>query len=116
MKLESTALLVQEKKVQNRFSTWLLGQQSWISDQNEFKAVFDLQVTQYFLSNFESVDLSIQKFKIHVQDENCGNHLVFHIGTILAIFDLQVASMISTKFQVNWPVGSGEEVKNRFSR
>ena len=26
----------QDKKVQNRFSTWLLGQPSWISDQNDF--------------------------------------------------------------------------------
>ena len=33
---ESTSLLVQEKKVQNRFSTWLLGRPSWISDQNDF--------------------------------------------------------------------------------
>ena len=24
--------------------------------------------------------------------------------------------MLPTKFQVNWPFGSGEEVKNRFSR
>ena len=34
----------------------------------------------------------------------------------LAIFDLQVTLMLPTKFQVNWPLGSGEEVKNRFSR
>ena len=62
--------------------------------------------------------LSIQgkKFKIDFQDRNCGGHLVFQIGTILAIFDLQVTLMILTKFQVNWPFGSGKEVKNRFSR
>ena len=35
---------------------------------------------------------------------------------ILAIFDLQVTQMTPTKFRVNWPFGSGEEVKNRFSR
>ena len=59
--------------------------------------------------------LSIQeKFKIDFQDGNCGGHLVFPIGTLLAIY-LQVNSMILTKFQVNWPLGSGEEVKNRFS-
>ena len=117
MKFESTALLVQEKKVQNRFSTWLLGQQSWISDQNDFKVVFDLQVTQCFLSNFESMDLSFQekKFKIDFQDGNC-DYVVFHIGTILTFFDLQIVSMILTKFQVSWSVGSGEEAKNRFSR
>ena len=43
-------------------------------------------------------------------------HLGFLIGTILAIFDLQVTRMLPTKFQVNWPLGSGAEVKNRFSR
>ena len=39
-----------------------------------------------------------------------GGHLGFLLGSILAIFDLQV------KFQVNWPFTSGEETKNRFSR
>ena len=40
--------------------------------------------------------------------------LKFHIGTILAIFDLQVTPMLPSKFGVNWPLGSGEEGKNRF--
>ena len=35
---------------------------------------------------------------------------------ILAIFDLQVTLMHPSKFEVNWPFGSGEEAKNRFSR
>ena len=60
--------------------------------------------------------LSIQKFKLDFQDGNCGGHFAFPIGTILAIFDLQITLMILTKFQVNWPFGSGEEAKNRFSR
>ena len=62
--------------------------------------------------------LSIQekKFKLDFQDDNCGGFLVFPIGTILAIFDLQVTSMILTKFQVNWPYGSEKEEKNRFLR
>ena len=38
------------------------------------------------------------------------------IGTILATFDLQVTLMLPSKFGVNWPFGSGEEAKNRFSR
>ena len=38
------------------------------------------------------------------------------IGTILAIFDLHVTPMLPSKFGVNWPFSSGEEVKNRFSR
>ena len=34
----------------------------------------------------------------------------------LATFDLQVTPMLSSKFGVNWPLNSGEEAKNRFSR
>ena len=51
--------------------------------------------------------------KIDFQD---GGHLGFPIGTILAIFDLQVTPMLLSKFGVNWPFSSGEEAKNRFSR
>ena len=51
--------------------------------------------------------------KIDFQDD--GSHFEFPIQTILAIFDLQVTGMIHTKFRVNLPLGSGEEVKNRFS-
>ena len=55
--------------------------------------------------------LSIQKnkFKINFQDSNFGGHLVFPIGTILVIFDQQVTSITLTKFQDNWPFGSGAE-------
>ena len=39
------------------------------------------------------------------------------ISTILAIFDvILVTPMLPSKFGVNWPFGSGEEAKNRFSR
>ena len=54
-----------------------------------------------------------KKFKTDFQYGNfhdCGSH------KLLAIFDLQVTSMIPTNFEVNWPFGSGEEAKNRFSR
>ena len=50
------------------------------------------------------------------QDGCHDSHLGFPIGTILAIFDLQVNPMLPSKFGVNWPFGSGEEAKNRFSR
>ena len=50
------------------------------------------------------------------KDFQDGGYLGFQIGTILAIFYLQVTLMLPTKIQVNWPFGSGEEVKNRFSR
>ena len=80
-------------------------------------AIFDLQITPTLpIKCLESMDLSIQdkKFKIGFQDDNCGGHLVFPIGTILAAFDLQATSMILTKFQVSWPFTSGEEAKSRF--
>ena len=57
-----------------------------------------------------------EEAKIDFQDGGHGGHLGFPIGTILAIFDLQVTLMVPSKFGVNWPFGSGEEAKNRFSR
>ena len=51
--------------------------------------------------------------KIDFQD---GGHLGYPIGTILAIFDLQVTPMLPTKFRVSWLLGLGEKAKNRFSR
>ena len=65
-----------------------------------------------------SIDLCIleKKPKIAFQDGCHGGRLGIWIGTILAIFDLQVTLMLPTKFQVSSPLGSGEEVKNRFSR
>ena len=60
----------------------------------------------YFLSNFESMGLSIQekKFRIDFQDGNCGSHLLFPTGTILAIFDLQVTSMPLTMLSIGLSV------------
>ena len=68
-----------------------------------------------FLATLESVGLSVQekKGKIDFQD---GSHLGFRIGTILAIFNLQVTLMLPSKFGVKWPFSSGEEAKNWFSR
>ena len=50
------------------------------------------------------------------QDDCHSGHLGIRLGTILAIFDLQVTPMLPTKFDVNWPLGSGEEAKTRFSK
>ena len=68
-----------------------------------------------FLASLESFGFLVQekKRKIDFQD---GGHLGFPIGTILAIFDPQDTPMLPSKFGVNWPFGSGEEEKNRFSR
>ena len=53
--------------------------------------------------------------KIDFQDGCHGGRLGFPISLILAIFDLQVTPMLPNKFGVNWPFGSEEEAKNRFS-
>ena len=52
---------------------------------------------------------SEKKRKINFQDGCHGGHLGFPIGTILAIFDLQVTPMLPNKFGVNWLLGSGEK-------
>ena len=63
-----------------------------------------------------SIGLLVQeKQKIDFQDGCLGGHLRFPIGVILANFVLQVTQMLPTQLQVNWPFGSGEEAKNRFS-
>ena len=54
--------------------------------------------------------------KIDFQDAGRSGQLGFPIGTVLAIFDVQVSHMLPTKFQVNWPFWSEEEAKKRFSR
>ena len=45
--------------------------------------------------------------KIDFQDGGHGGHFGFPIGTILAIFDLQVTPMLPIKYRVNWPRGVG---------
>ena len=71
-----------------------------------------------FLASLEAISLLFQekKRKVDFQDGCHGSHLGFPIGTILANFDLQVTPMLPRKFGVKWPLGSGEEAKNRFSR
>ena len=78
------------EEAKNRLSKWLPRRPSWISDQNDF-------------SYFKSTIHPDASYHGH------GGHLVFPIGMILAIFDLQVTAMLPTKFQVNWPFGSGEK-------
>ena len=54
------------------------------------------------------------KFQVLVQEKKQKidfQDLGFPIGKFLAILDLQVTPMLPTKFQVNWPFPSGEEVK-----
>ena len=59
------------------------------------------------LAILESIGLSVQekRRKIDFQDGGHGGHLGFPIGTVLAIFDLEVTQMLRTKYRVNWPRG-----------
>ena len=54
-----------------------------------------------FVPSFQSTGLSVQekKQKIDFQNDGHGGHLGFPIGTILAIFNLQVTLMLPTKFR-----------------
>ena len=54
------------------------------------------------------------KRKIDFQDGGHGSLLGFPIGTILAIFDLQVTPMLPTKFRVNWHLGLEKKRKIDF--
>ena len=101
------------EEAKNRFSRWWL---SWIFDQTDFSYFFIYKSPRCFLPSIESVRLLVQekKRKIDFLDGSHGGHLGFPIGTILAIFDLQVIPKLPTKFRVNWLLGLGEEVKNRW--
>ena len=71
---------------------------------------------QCFLLSYQLIGLWVQeKRKIDFQDGHHGGHLGIPIGIILAIFDLQVTSMLTTKFQVNWLFGS-EKAKLIFKK
>ena len=70
---------------------------------------------QCLLPSFESTGISVQKIKRKIDFQD-GGHLGFPIGTIIAIFDLQVTLKLPTKFRVNLLLGLGEEAKNRFSK
>ena len=103
------------EEAKNKFSRWLPWRPSWISDRHDFSHFWSTNHPRCFLASLESTGLLVQekKRKIDFQD---GGHLGFPIGMILAIFDLQVTLILPSKFGVNWPFSSGEEVKNRFSR
>ena len=68
-----------------------------------FSLVLIYKSPQCFLPSFKSIGFPVleKKRKIDFQDGGHGNHLGFPIGTILAIFDLQVTPALPTKFGVN---------------
>ena len=58
----------------------------------------------------KAIGLFVQekKFKIDFQNSGHDGHLEFQIGMILAICDQQVSLILTTKFLVNRPFGSGQ--------
>ena len=107
-----------EEKVQNIFSTWLLGRPTWISDQNDFS---------YFWSKSHP-DLLILPIKFWVNWPFCSEEQVqnrFSRWWLLWTYWISDQNNFSyiwstihpdTSYQVavDWPFGSGEEVQNKF--
>ena len=62
----------------------------------------------------KSINLTFQEKnqEIDFQEGGYGRQLGCPIGTILAIFDLQVILMLPTTFQVNCSFSSGEDARN----
>ena len=102
-------------EAKKRFSRW---RPSWISDRHDFSYFLSTSHPDASYNVWSQLAFRFRRRseKIDFQDGFHGGHLGFPIGTILAIFDLQVTPMLPSKFGVNWPFGSGEEAKNRFSR
>ena len=97
-----------EEEAKNRFSRW---QTSWISDQKDFSYFLPISQpdTSYQVSSQLAFSVLEKKRKIDFQDGRQGGHLGFLIRTILVISDLQIITMLPTKFRVNWPFSSKEE-------
>ena len=82
MNFESTALSVQEKKIQNRFSRWTPWPQLGISYRNNLSYFLS---TSHLNASFHVLSQLAFQFKRR-RDFQDGHHLGFPIGTILAIF------------------------------
>ena len=72
-----------------------------MSSQNYFSYVLIHESPRCFLPSLKSICLSVQKNnrKIEFQDGRHDSHSGFPIGIVLAIFDLQVTSILPTKFK-----------------
>ena len=104
--------------MKNRFSRWPPWRPSWISNRNDFSHFWSISHpnASYQISSQLAFGFRRRSEKQDFQDGHYGGYLRFPISMILAIFDLQVTLIIPTKFGVSWPFGSGNKVKNRFSR
>ena len=102
-----------EKKIFKDFPWW----PSWISDQQDFSYFWSTS-PWYFLPSLESTGLLPQemKWKIDFQDGGHVSHFGFPIGTILAIFDLQVPQFLLPSFESTGLSVQKKKQKNWFSR
>ena len=73
------------------------GQPSWILDRNNFLST----MPRYFLPNFESVGLSVPEMKGKTEFQDAVI-LDFRNNQNLAIFYLQAALILPTKFRISW--------------
>ena len=78
-----------------KMTTW---RPSCISDLNNLSYFRSASHPNASLPSFKLIGLSVlkKKQKIDFQDGCHGSHLGFPIGTILALFDLQVTQMLPT--------------------
>ena len=106
------------EEAKNRFWRWPPWRPSWIYDRHDFSYFWSTSHpnASYQVSSQLAFRCRRRSEKIDFQDGSHGGHLGYPIGTILAIFDLQVTLMLPTKFRVNWLLGLGEEAKNRYLR
>ena len=113
-KFQVNWLLGLGEEAKKRFSRWPPWQPSWISDQHYFSYFWSTSHPDASYQVWIGLSAQVMKWKIDFQDGGHDGHLGFPIGTILAIFDLQVTPMLPTNFRVNWHLGLGEEAKNMY--
>ena len=104
--------------MKNRFSRWPPWWPSWIPNRNDFTHFWSISHPDAFYQVSSQLAFGFRRRseKKDFQDGHHGGHLGFPISRNLATFNLQVSLMLPTKFGVNWPLGSGDAAKNRFSR
>ena len=87
-------------EAKNKFSRRRLRRPSWIFNRNEFSYLWS---TSHHNDSYQvSIGISVQeeKRKIDFQDCGHGGHFGFLIGTIFAIFDLQVTWCFLPSFKL----------------
>ena len=116
------------EETKNRFSRGLPWRPSWVSAWNDFSYFWSTSHPNAFYQVWSQLAFQFRRRReTDFQDGVHGGQLGFPILTILDIFggqlgfqlvvtQLGVTLMLPTNFRVNWPFGSVEEAKNRFSR